>query len=373
MPEERYEIDGFSISAARHTSRASAEKSVREQLKRLASGVDPFEEDPGLFNETDPVAFAERVLVDTSTLEPLKLWPHQAEDLRCTSARIIHQDGREVGKTVDIIVDMLHKGFTTKNKEFLLATPLRLHYNTILIEIEKQRMASPALRKRIKRMATDDGYPYLLFPQGTIIHLRSGHPTGDAFRSLHVDGIWVDEAALLSPAAWKALRHCLKKGFWRVYSTPDGQRTTPYYQYTKAKSWTLFKWPSWIAPTWDEQKAREMEEDCGGRNTLAWQHEVSGEHGEPTMAAFDLVAVQAAMVDVDGYTLRRLSGADFKDLHQAQEGQDRILQRLTSLLGLPERRGVFHLGGDLGYSKDPAELVVDEQTPDGTLTKAQRH
>ncbi|MBI5789423.1 MAG: hypothetical protein HZA78_11285, partial [Candidatus Schekmanbacteria bacterium] len=44
----------------------------------------------------------------------------------------------------------------------------------------------------------------------SVIYFRPAGTYGDAFRSLHVDYVLVDEGAWLTEKAWKALRQCLK-------------------------------------------------------------------------------------------------------------------------------------------------------------------
>ncbi len=62
---------------------------------------------------TDPVKWGELFLCNRDG-SPRQFWNHQKEDLRCKSKNIIHQDGRDVGKSVCIITDLLHYAFTTK-------------------------------------------------------------------------------------------------------------------------------------------------------------------------------------------------------------------------------------------------------------------
>jgi hypothetical protein len=89
----------------------------------------------------------------------------------------------------------------------------------------------------------------------SILYFRPAGPYGDAFRSLHVDRVWVDEGAWLSEKAWKALRQCLKAGGrLRIYSTPNGLRDTTYYRLTASAQFRVFRWPSWLNPNWTAER-----------------------------------------------------------------------------------------------------------------------
>ena len=158
-------------------------------------------------------------------------WPHQAEDLLAPEKNIIHLDGRGVGKTISLSTDALHFAFTTMGGQGLIAAPQQGHLDTVVEEIEFQLDANPLLMRSLA--VTQYGKPKihrkpyfrLEFANGAVLYFRPAGPYGDAFRSLHVDRIWVDEGAWLSERAWKALRQCLNaNGTLRIYSTPNGLR-----------------------------------------------------------------------------------------------------------------------------------------------------
>lgn len=348
-------------------------KRINLQLEALQVGFDPFDEDPELFNETDTVKFVERVIVNPETKELIKLWNNQKEDLQCKETRIAHQDGREVGKTVDIVGLAFKLGYTTVNKEYLLATPESQHLSTILLEIEKQIEATPAHKNYMTFKSTKEGHVYVDFPQGTRIHFRSGQ-SGNSFRGLHVHGIIVDEGQLMKHSAWHALLRCLKddNGFVRIYGTPNGRRDTFYYRYTTDGSYHVFKFPSWCVPTWTKKKEEQTIKDCGGTNTQMWQNEVAGEHGQPVLAAFDADAMVKCLCEIEDYEIYNLFGRDFADITSKKEdSEEELRERIKSLLDLKHvynPKYSYGFGGDLGYSTDPAELKVYIQDITGIWT-----
>jgi len=96
-----------------------------------------------LFNIlTDPVKWGELFLHNRNG-SPRTFWDHQKEDLRCRSKNIIHQDGRDVGKSVCIVTDLLHYAFTTKGGSGLVAAPHQGHLDTLIDEFEFQLSENP--------------------------------------------------------------------------------------------------------------------------------------------------------------------------------------------------------------------------------------
>jgi hypothetical protein len=308
----------------------------------------------------DPVLWGEEVLLNRDGA-PRRYWRHQVDDLRCREKNIIHLDGRDVGKTVNITTDALHFATTTQGGMGLVAAPHQGHLDTIIEEIEYQLDASPILRASIA--VNQFGKPKILrkpyfrveFLTGSVLYFRPAGTYGDAFRSLHVERVWVDEGAWLTEAAWKALRQCLKTGgTLRIYSTPNGIRTSTYYRLTFSKQFTHFRWPSWFNPHWSTARELELLEFYGGRDTAGWQHEVAGEHGKPAYGAFNQEQFDAACQEILAYRTVRIAGDDLAGCLNDQQ----IFDLLEAMLDLTPQAGVFWIGADLGYTNDPTEIVV---------------
>jgi hypothetical protein len=291
-------------------------------------------------------------------------WPHQAEDLLCPDKNIIHLDGRDVGKSVCITTDALHFAFTNRGCQGLVAAPHQGHLDTLIEEIEFQLDANPdlmvsvALTKYGKPKIHRKPYFRLEFTNGAILYFRPAGAYGDAFRSLHVDRVWVDEGAWLTERAWKALRQCLKSGGrLRIYSTPNGLRDTTYYRLTGSTQFRVFRWPSWLNPAWTQEREAELLEFYGGRDSAGWQHEVAGEHGKPSYGVFNIEHLNLCRQDVVEYQKVVVTGEELRGCATEAESHD----RLEMLLNLMPRTGVFWIGGDLGYTNDPTEIVVFQE------------
>ena len=310
----------------------------------------------------DPVLWGQAYLRNRDG-SPRAYWPHQAEDLGCDRSNIIHLDGRDSGKTWTLATDVLHYAFTTGGGSGLVAAPHQGHLDTLIDEIEFQLGANPDLEKSVAR--TKNGQPKIVrkpyfrieFTSGTVIHFRPGGAYGEAFRSLHVDRLWVDEGAWIPEKAWKALRQCLNAGGkFRIYSTPNGLRDTTYYRLTQSRQWKVFRWPSWLNPAWSPAREAELVEFYGGKDTPGWQHEVAGEHGQPSFGAFHLAALLACRKEIPEFRLVVVTPEHLEGCETDTDARE----RLDTVLSLAPRPGVFWMGIDTGYTSDPSELVVFE-------------
>ncbi len=324
----------------------------------------------------DPAVWGEHYLKNPDGTRR-SYWQHQYSDLRSPAKQIIHQDGREVGKTIVLTTLVLHYGFTTHNGSGLVATPHQGHLETIIDEIEQQIFNNPTLLASVakNRYGNPDisqkPYYRIRFSTGTVIHFRQAGDSGQPFRSLHVDRVWVDEAAWMTERSWKALRRCLNEaGVFRIYSTPNGLRDTTYYRLTqdKNKRWQVVRWPSSLHPNWTVAREKELMEFYGGRDTSGFQHEVLGEHGSPTYSAFPVDSIRIALTDIPEYQRVILTGNELSDC----ETEDAIRARLDMLVGLTPQKGKFWLGGDLGYTSDPCELLVWQEDETGKLSLVYR-
>ena len=320
----------------------------------------------------DPVLFGEQLLRNRDG-SPRRYWPHQIEELRAPERNIIHLDGRDVGKSINISTDVLHYAFTTPGAQGLVGAAFQGQIDSLAEEIEFQLgvnedLLGDALAQNAwgKPKITRKPYYALSFQNGATIHFRPAGSFGNAFRSLHVDRLWVDEAAWLTESAWQAIRQCLKSGGrMRCYSTPNGLRNTTYFRLTtEATGWRVFRWPSWINPLWTPEHEKELLDFHGGRDTAGWQHEVAGEHGRPAYGAFNAEHIGMAMVDLPEYRKVTITGEELKDCGS----EDDVLNRLDMLLNLNRGDGVYWMGGDTGYTSDPTELTVFREV-DGNLGK----
>ena len=292
--------------------------------------------------------------------------------MRCRDQYIIHRDGRKLGKSVCVVADILHFAFTTKNSKGLIAAPHQGHLDTLVDELEYQIGENPILQESVAVKSTGHDavrrkpYYEIKFVSGTMLYFRPGGDKGKAFRSLHVDRIWVDEAVWLPDLAWQALMQCLNiNGRMRIYSNPNGMRNTKYFFFTENKEgkWTVFHWPSMINPNWTVEREEEMAIFYGGRDTAGYQHEVLGEHGKPSYGAFNHEQFRKCQREMKTYRLVNILGEDLEDCASELE----IRSRLDLMMSMVPEEGQFWIGGDLGYTNDPSEITIWCEDEEGIM------
>ena len=88
--------------------------------------------------------------------------------------------------------------------------------------------------------------------------------------------------------------------------------------------------------------------------------QVAGEHGKPSYGAFNVEYLNRCRVEVDEYQMLAITG----EALAACETEEEVFDRLEMLLNLGPQDGTFWVGGDLGYTNDPTELVVFRETQD---------
>ena len=295
---------------------------------------------------------------------------YQIADLECKSNRIVHLDGRAVGKTINLSTLILWYCFVNKGKSMLVGAPYQGHLDTIIEEIEFQLNHVSLLKRELSgdhKLPGIKRKPYfqLRFRNGCMVYFRPSGSDGDAFRSLHVDTMLLDEAAWLPEKAWTTLFQCLNPGgVLRVYSTPNGLRNRTYYKLTESKKWTHFHWPSWIVPDWTQMRREELSDFYGGEHSSGWLHEAAGEHGMPSYGAFNTTQVLNAMCEDLAYQKVRLDGDIFSDCTTERESRE----RMEMLAGLDGGQGHYWLGIDTGYVSDPSELLLFEENDAEILT-----
>ena len=341
-----------------------------------ATATDQKEPDAGidagryLRFRNNPMAWGEAFLVNRDG-SPRRYRAYQKDDLLCSSKRIVHLDGRSVGKSIDLSTLLLWYAHVHKGKSALVVAPYQGQLDTIIEEVEFQLANAPALKDAVARAS--DGrrkikrQPYFQveFTSRSRVYFRPGGTRGDSFRSLHVDFLLVDEAAWLPDEAWDALWQCLNAGGkFRAYSTPNGLRDTTYYRITRSKEWKVFRWPSWIIPDWSEQRRNELLDFYGGEHTAGWLHEVAGEHGMPTYGAFNTAEVMRAVTDLSRYRKIDIQGEMLADCANERD----VRGRLEDILAGTPTPGRYWLGGDLGYTSDPTELLLFEEDENEILS-----
>lgn len=378
----------------------------------------------------DPVLWATAFLVEPDTGEPYSLWDYQKASIRSYLQDVVHEDGAEVGKTREITVLALWTCITgmggrIRNPSILIGAPMQVFLDDIARAIEHQagvadgaEWKSPLREFWLEPIRT----PHKLFrlrclnpmqpdrPTMAEIHFRPAGHDGESFRGVHVNALAIMEEAAKCKAKvqWTEFYRSMKPGCrLRVYSVPDGDRSTEYHRLcteavedlpSNVAGFRKFRWPKTLmpAPFWSEERRKYFVKLFGGADTPGYKRNVLGEWGdaENPVIRWDVLLpnvvplpdyrkivigadggagqllVEAARVELI-FNEGSKAGREAVDVDAAYDLQDFIGESDTTRRNAwadllapqvahiePGRKYVA--GGDLGERNDPTELVVSE-------------
>lgn len=381
---------------------------------------------------TDPVRWCETFLVEPRTGSPWNFFDYQRESLRAYMQDVVHQDGAEVGKTREIMCMILWgeitaMGGTVKRPWMLVGAPQQTHLDEIILAVEEQmgvQLGSEGAKGtllshfwRKPKRTPHTMHQFVTVPldgeapgTGRVYYRPAGHD-GEAFRGVHVNAlVLMDEAAKLKRAVqWSEFWRSAMPGCRsRVYSVPDGDRSTDYFRLTQqavpnlsegAPGRRLFLWPKTVmpAPFWSAQRDEQFARDFGGRQTPGYQRNVLGLWGDAENPVWSWETVLPCVHDRPAFRIVKLAADHGRGLlsievkrvalnivegrkHGTDEwlvdttvdlspfvGRDDDAGRRDAMRALLREhldgaaRGVFWAGADLGESNDPTEIRISEE------------
>lgn len=380
-----------------------------------------------LFTVEDPVRFCETFMRRPDG-SPFRFFDYQRESIRTWRQDVVHCDGAEVGKTQEITALLLWGhvtgfGFSIRAPTSLVGAPQQIFLNEIIDAIERQigvfkAMPGESVLKQAWIEPRRTPHTQLRLRSwvaggeaalSTIDFRPAGHD-GSAYRGVHVTALAiVDEAAKKkTKVQWTEFYRARMPGCKsRLYSVPDGDRSTEFYRLSQeavlglpeaTPGWRKFHWPKTImpAPFWSEDRDREFVRLYGGRNTPGYQRNVMGEWGDaenPVWSWSDLLPnivdlpdyrVIKLVVDTEAdvlvvevmactlgmhegrktgaYTWLQDGSVPLQPLLRGSDGERRRAMR--DILRAHVRgasQGVFWVGCDLGERADPTAIILSEE------------
>lgn len=382
---------------------------------------------------TDPVRWCETFLIEPRTGAPWQFFDYQRDSIRAWSQDVVHQDGAEVGKTREIMCMILWgeitaMGGTVKRPWMLVGAPQQTHLDEIILAVEEQmgvQLGGEGARGtllsqfwRKPKRTPHTMHQFVTIPLdgespgvGRVYYRPAGHD-GEAFRGVHVNAcLLMDEAAKLKRAVqwsefWRsAMPGCAK----RVYSVPDGDRSTDFFRLTQQAvpslpedraGWRLFHWPKTImpAPFWTAERDEQFARDFGGRQTPGYKRNVLGEWGDAESPVWSWDTVLPCVHDLPDFRILKLvadrtrgelsvvvkrvalamehgrkhgtdewlvdTSTDLAPFVSSDTGDDARRAAIRALLRehvTGASRGVFWVGADLGETNDPTEILISEE------------
>ncbi len=345
--------------------------------------------------------------------DPWCLFPVQTKLAR-HSGNLIVECGSEVGKTRDIVLGTLWE-MDTKSGSTMIAADSDITLQEIWSEIEWQLAENPdiGLGETDSRVKP---YREKVFRNGNRFQMRLCGFDGKQFRGAHVSlSVRADEAAKWKYwQQWNELWRSGKPGTqFRIYSTPDGDYSSPFYEMcaraipidgrgtgkdAKTRSRQSLDAPKFRkinirkqdlpAPFWTDERAAKYREQYGGERSIGWLTNVEGQWGSPNYSVFPMPTLKpnlrggadlphyrtiVAMIDREKRTLllnvARLTSGEDLDHREEILARDNLVvdsrrsmaQTIASFFPDEVREKwvspVIFAGADLGSAQDPTEIT----------------
>ncbi len=271
------------------------------------------------------------------------------------SDNILFCTGRKLAKTVVIEGSVMQHGIVytgAAGGEALLVTPGDHHLAPIRRRLDAKKKDTPFFNMMVKSFNKAVGV--LEFHTGLIWWMRveGQRGTGAGMVSLRADYIIGDEMAFGSQIDYDSRQQTKLPGAKQLYAgVPNGVRSSPFYkidQTNMGNSWSKHKYPSYINPLFQSEKAKQDVIDShGGENTQMYLTQVLGEWGKEAYSSFPRIPVVGTL--------------PFSYIELTEEVINVSLGNLSTLLALPTseiKADAWIMGGDLGYSPAPTVLLI---------------
>jgi len=220
---------------------------------------------------------------------------YQRGSLVDPAPRKLHQDGRDVGKTTEIELCLLHFALTRPGRECLLCAQWQHNLAPTAERLIALCRQHPLLAPRVRRI-TRSPFLRVEWDNGALLLGKIAGHRGVNFQNTHVDFIAVDEAQNMLDPGWDELFPALNAGgLLYVYGVPNGLRNR-FYRLSRDESFAQYRWPSRLHPDFDDEKDNELARLYGGREAPGYVHNVLGEHGSPAGSVFTLARLEACFL-----------------------------------------------------------------------------
>lgn len=368
----------------------------------------------------DPVIWAFLNLVSPMNIpglckagDPLKLLPIQAQLARL-EGNVIAECAAEVGKTQDIGVRLLHRIDTApKGDTCLIVTNTEKALKSIWRYIRDEVKANPLIGGGVERI--DKREMSIEFKNGNRFETRITGADGESLRGAHITGIiFADEVVKYTNLQiWNELWRCAMPGaVFRVYTTPDGNYSCPYYALSlratqiNEKNFEAFEAVDaveapdefteikfkkiWISkrhlgpPLFTEKRLAGWRQKYNGEHTVGFLNNVDGLWGTPSSSVFPMYVLEPTLAWLPDYrivcaSIDREKGAvkfDAAELSEEKKAEIGLahtnepfdittkaanLARLVASFFPPAVaswvKPRLYCGADLGAEQDPSEYI----------------
>lgn len=303
---------------------------------------------------------------EEETDECWRAWDFQWEWFRCTDPLQLDQCARSVGKSLSIKLRAYVFPHLWPGLEMLITAP-ELNHLEAITELVEGKFYDTRLGREIlntKRGGVTHRPFSMKFENGARIMGRIPQRDGRGVKGVHPIWLELDEGQDYPDKGWVELQQTLKRGkkgaVWRAHGVTRGVRDFFYKFSTDPTSgWTVHRLTGMHRPNWTAQEREEAIQFYGSKDNPDYRRNIEGEHGDATNPLFVLTKLMAAVDDnlasfynEEEYTFQKISPE-----YVADRGDD-----AAGCVILSDSHKVkyktFWIGMDVGYTKDPSEILV---------------
>lgn len=302
-----------------------------------------------------------------------RAWEFQWKWFRCNDPLQIDQCARSVGKTLSITLRMFAFPFLWPGQEAVITAPELVHLEPLTGLIENRFLSCRMSREILPHgRGAVTHRPFMMnFVNGSRIIGRIPQRDGKGVKGIHPLWLELDEAQDYPAAGWIELIETLKRGHegavWRAHGVTRGMRDK-FYEFTQDSPdnrWTIHRVTAMHRPNWTDDERQEKIQQYKTRDNPDYRRNVLGLHGDATNPLFVLHRLMkvcdenlASDFNLKEYQHFRISAEMLTDRGAKHD--------ILSFLDLPEgHKGypAYWIGMDVGYTKDPSEILVFAEVP----------
>lgn len=314
-----------------------------------------------------------------STDGRFRAYPYQWRWWRNRDTYQIDSCARDVGKTQGIMLNALAFPFCYAGEEMTIVAPEYIHLEPVVRGID-DLMKSTRLTSEMLLKARGGGVKYkpfvMRFENGAKILGKIPQRDGKGVKGTHSTVLHFEEAQDMPKAAWTEAQAALKRGrpnaFWKAHGVTKGVQDEFWRRSQPTSEWTVHTIVAMNRLTWDAGEKAHAENEYGSQDDPDYRRNILGEHGDATSVLF----VQARFMKVvddepeSTYNTNQFATCRITDelLRERNGNIGSILQE--DIPAPPSEYGTtFWMGADLGWTRDPTEVLIFAE---GTLTPDQK-
>lgn len=304
-----------------------------------------------------------------------RLWPFQWPLYRNEATFQIDHMGRSLGKSVGIIMRACAFPFNYPGQEMLITAPELNHLRPVTDKIE-HRLRSDRLLHEMLPKQRGNGINHqpqfqVHFANNARIISRLPQRSGQGVKGMHPLVIELDEGQDFPENGWveliETMKHYVPGAQWRVHGVSRGIRDR-YYKYTMGEDpdlpFYVHRYMAMHRPSWGPTERKSKIAVYGGtEDNVDYRRNIYGEHGDATNPVFVLARLLATVRINESTWATEYN----ESIYTVCKVNDELLTRsgapIEHFIDLPsshlhEQYVSFWGGMDVGYTRDPSELLV---------------